>query len=67
LAHCDYWWFAGGVEWCDLEGSNCHCGGWEDSCALKRRRKKSTHTNDMQMMSEMEEHHRKHKQNHIRH
>ncbi|MDO8684792.1 MAG: hypothetical protein Q7N50_15115 [Armatimonadota bacterium] len=35
MAQCDYWWFAGNVEWCDLKGDSCKCGGWQDSCALK--------------------------------
>jgi len=35
LSQCDYWWFAGDVEWCDLRGGACKCGGWEESCVLK--------------------------------
>ncbi|MDO8585680.1 MAG: hypothetical protein Q7T82_01445 [Armatimonadota bacterium] len=35
MAQCDYWWFAGEVEWCDLRGDSCKCGGWHESCYLR--------------------------------
>ena len=35
VAKCDYWWCAGGVEWCDLQEGSCRCGGWEKSCELR--------------------------------
>jgi hypothetical protein len=40
LAQCDYWWFAGGTQMCDLSGTCCKCGGSEDSCALGKKREK---------------------------
>ena len=40
MAHCNYWWFAGEVEWCDRESEPCKCGGWEESCAFRRRKKR---------------------------
>jgi hypothetical protein len=45
LAHCDYWWFAGSVEWCDLTGGSCRCGGWEEACEMKQRRRRPTKNN----------------------
>ena len=35
VAQCDFWWCAGGVEWCDLLGGPCRCSGWEESCNLR--------------------------------
>ena len=35
VAKCDYWWIAGGVEWCDMVEGQCRCGGWEKSCGLR--------------------------------
>ena len=35
MARCDYWWYAGNVEWCDLRGDSCRCGGWQEACAMK--------------------------------
>ncbi|MBI2843400.1 MAG: hypothetical protein HYX78_08365 [Armatimonadetes bacterium] len=55
MAHCDYWWVAGRVEWCDLLGGNCRCGGWEESCTLKKRRRKSDRHAQVQMMLDDED------------
>ena len=41
MAQCDYWWFAGGVEWCDLQEGPCRCGGWEESCGFRAGKRNS--------------------------
>ena len=30
--------FAGDVEWCDLRGDCCKCGGWQESCFMRGRK-----------------------------
>ena len=63
MAHCDYWWFAGNVEWCDLMSTSCRCGGWEDSCALKKRRKKAERRMDMHLLLEDDDIRTNHRRN----
>lgn len=67
MARCDYWWFAGGVEWCDMTGSNCRCGGGEESCLMKPRKKKQSRVDMLQMESEPDERRRYAKHNHTNH
>jgi len=43
VAHCDYWWLTGKVEWCDLVSGPCKCGGWTESCNLRGRRRGNNH------------------------
>ncbi len=35
MSECHFWWRSGDVQWCDMNGSECHCGGWDESCDLK--------------------------------
>lgn len=65
MAQCEYWWFAGAVEWCDLNGSSCRCSGWEDSCVLKKTPKKSNKAEHLQIASDMDEINRHTKHNRL--
>jgi hypothetical protein len=46
LAQCDYWWFAGDVEWCDMRGDSCKCGGWENACAFNKQSNLAQESNE---------------------
>jgi len=35
MSECHFWWRAGHVEWCDMTGEACDCGGWEEQCDMK--------------------------------
>jgi hypothetical protein len=36
MSECHFWWRAGDTQWCDMQGNECHCHGWEESCDLKK-------------------------------
>jgi hypothetical protein len=35
MSDCHYWWRAGEVQWCDMLGETCRCGGWDECCDIK--------------------------------
>ncbi len=35
MSECRFWWRAGDVEWCDMIGEACRCGGWDERCDMK--------------------------------
>jgi len=36
MSECNYWWRTGEVQWCDMKGDGCGCGGWDDYCDMKQ-------------------------------
>jgi len=36
MSECHFWWRAGDTQWCDMQGNECHCHGWEESCDMKK-------------------------------
>ena len=35
MSECNLWWKAGDVQWCDMMGDMCQCGGWDERCNMK--------------------------------
>jgi len=44
MSECHFWWKAGKVQWCDMTGESCNCGGWEENCDMKTRKGKKDKT-----------------------
>ena len=41
MSECHYWWRTGEVQWCDMKGDGCHCGGWDEYCDMKQSGRRS--------------------------
>lgn len=35
MSNCRFWWRTGDVQWCDMKGNGCRCGGWDECCDMK--------------------------------
>lgn len=46
MSECSYWWRTGEVQWCDMKGDGCQCGGWDDYCDMKRTGRKALDLED---------------------
>ncbi len=36
MSECQYWWREGAAQWCDMQGGDCACGGWEEGCDMRK-------------------------------
>lgn len=39
MSECHFWWRAGEVQWCDMTGESCKCGGWEENCDMRKKKR----------------------------
>lgn len=53
MSECRLWWRSGSVQWCDMMGKSCRCGGWDEGCDMKllaKRRQKAQEASQVQIV-----------------
>lgn len=53
MSECHYWWRTGEVQWCDMKGDGCQCGGWDDYCDMKHTGRRSLDLEDEKSYDEV--------------